>query len=54
MRLPPHWSDGDADPALAPIRLVAPGETAPALRRVISHSFAFGGSNAALVLEAAR
>lgn len=52
-RLPPHWWDGEADPALAPLHLVAPGETAPRLRRILSQSFAFGGSNAALVLEAA-
>jgi 3-oxoacyl-[acyl-carrier-protein] synthase-1 len=52
-RLPPHWWDGAVDPALAAIHLVAPGECAPApLRRVLSQSFAFGGSNAALVLEA--
>lgn len=53
-RLPPHWWDGAVDPALAPVRLAAPGEVAPSpLRRVLSQSFAFGGSNAALVLEAA-
>lgn len=53
-RLPPHWWDGVADPALAALRLVAPGETAATPpRRVLSQSFAFGGSNAALVLEAA-
>ena len=53
-RLPPHWWDGATDAALAPIRLARPGEIAPApLRRVLSQSFAFGGSNAALVLEAA-
>lgn len=51
--LPPHWWDGDVDPALAPIRLAAPGERAHApLRHALSQSFAFGGSNAALVLGA--
>ena len=52
--LPPHWWDGEADPALAPVRLVSPGERAAGpLRHVLSQSFAFGGSNAALVLGAA-
>ena len=50
--LPPHWWDGAADPALPQLALVAPGmrATRPP-RRVLSNSFAFGGSNAALVLE---
>jgi 3-oxoacyl-[acyl-carrier-protein] synthase I len=50
--LPPHWWDGQADPALPSLCLVDPGtrsERPP--RRVLSNSFAFGGSNAALVLE---
>lgn len=52
--LPPHWWDGEVDPALAPLRLVAPGARADRpLRHVLSQSFAFGGSNAALVLGAA-
>lgn len=51
--LPPHWYDGDYDPALPPIDLVQPGRGAPAaLRYVLSHSFAFGGSNAVLLLGA--
>ena len=53
-RLPPHWWDGERDPALAPLRLVAPGESlgrAPA--HVMSNSFAFGGSNATLLFSAA-
>jgi 3-oxoacyl-[acyl-carrier-protein] synthase-1 len=51
--LPPHWWDGATDEALAPVGLVAPGQTADApLRHVLSQSFAFGGSNAALVLGA--
>jgi 3-oxoacyl-[acyl-carrier-protein] synthase-1 len=50
--LPPHWWDGVADPALPRLALVAPGtRAARAPRRVLSNSFAFGGSNAALVLE---
>ena len=50
-RLPPHWWDGVRDPALPPLRPVAPGETlGRAPRHVLSNSFAFGGSNACLVL----
>jgi 3-oxoacyl-[acyl-carrier-protein] synthase-1 len=50
-RLPPHWWDGARDPALAPVRVAQPGETlGRAPRRVLSNSFAFGGSNACLVL----
>ena len=48
-RLPPHWFDGQRDEALPPVRLVAPGETGP-VQTVLSNSFAFGGSNAALLL----
>ncbi len=51
--LPPHWWDGQADAALPPLALVAPGSRAArAPRRVLSSSFAFGGSNAVLALEA--
>jgi 3-oxoacyl-[acyl-carrier-protein] synthase-1 len=54
-RLPPHWWDGDADPALPALALVPPGGVAAGpLRRALSQSFAFGGSNCALVLEACR
>lgn len=49
-RLPPHWWDGVVDPALPPLDLVAPGRRAAGpLRHVLSHSFAFGGSNAVLL-----
>ncbi|MBB5206770.1 beta-ketoacyl-ACP synthase [Chiayiivirga flava] len=52
--LPPHWWDGAADPALPSLHLVAPGERAArAPRHALSLSFAFGGSNAALLLAAA-
>ena len=52
--LPPHWWDGEADPAIAALNLVAPGtRAARPLRHVLSQSFAFGGSNAALLLGAA-
>lgn len=50
-RLPPHWWDGQSDPELAALALVRPGAQAPRpLRRVLSNSFAFGGSNASLAL----
>jgi len=49
--LPPHWWDGQSDPALPPLRLVAPGARLghpPSC--IMSNSFAFGGSNACLIL----
>ncbi|BCL77382.1 beta-ketoacyl-[acyl-carrier-protein] synthase II [Jeongeupia sp. HS-3] len=49
-RLPPHLWDGDADPAIPPLPLVAAGDTAE-IRCVLSTSFAFGGNNIALILE---
>lgn len=50
-RLPPHWWDGARDPALAAVRVAQPGEAlGRAPRHVLSNSFAFGGSNACLVL----
>lgn len=53
-RLPPHWWDGSADPEVAAIRLIAPGETlGRPPRHVLSNSFAFGGSNASLLFAAA-
>ncbi len=48
-RLPPHWFDGQRDEALPAIHLAAPGATATP-KAVLSNSFAFGGSNAALLL----
>lgn len=52
--LPPHWWDGVRDSALPAMRLVAPGEcTAGAPKWVMSNSFAFGGSNASLLLASA-
>lgn len=48
--LPPHWWDGESDPELPSLRLVRAGErAAKPLRHVLSQSFAFGGSNAALL-----
>lgn len=51
-QMPPHVWDGARDPELPQIRLTRAGETA-ALKRILSASYAFGGNNAALVLEAA-
>lgn len=52
--LPPHWWDGQPDPALPALSVVRPGEQlGRAPRYVMSNSFAFGGSNATLILGAA-
>lgn len=49
--LPPQLWDGVADPALPALRVATPGEKlGRPLRYALSNSFAFGGSNAALVL----
>ncbi|AOY01451.1 beta-ketoacyl-ACP synthase [Jeongeupia sp. USM3] len=53
-RLPPHVWDGDADPDIAPLPLVAPGTragTRAGVGAALSTSFAFGGNNIALILE---
>jgi 3-oxoacyl-[acyl-carrier-protein] synthase-1 len=48
--LPPHLWDGCADAELPPLAVAAPGaQLGRPLRHVLSNSFAFGGSNAALV-----
>jgi len=50
-RLPPHWWDGVPDPALPALSLVRPGHAlGRPPRYALSNSFAFGGSNATLVL----
>ncbi|MFZ6649485.1 beta-ketoacyl-ACP synthase [Undibacterium sp. TJN25] len=50
-KLPPHWWDGHTDPALKPLKLVRPSdELGRPLDYVLSNSFAFGGSNASLIL----
>lgn len=50
-QLPPHWWDGQVDPALAPTRPVPPGfQLGRAPQYILSNSFAFGGSNASLIL----
>lgn len=52
--LPPHWWDGQPDPALPPLRVVTPGESLGRTPRyVLSNSFAFGGSNASILLGSA-
>lgn len=51
-RLPPHLYDGAVDPELPALNLVAPGSRlAQPPAAVLSTSFAFGGSNVALLLE---
>jgi 3-oxoacyl-[acyl-carrier-protein] synthase-1 len=53
-RLPPHLWDGATDPALPALNLVRTGAAlGRPLRHVLSSSFAFGGSNAVLVLGSA-
>ncbi|MET3132921.1 3-oxoacyl-[acyl-carrier-protein] synthase-1 [Oxalobacteraceae bacterium GrIS 1.11] len=50
-KLPPHLWDGVPDPALPVLNLVRPGAAlGRPLRWALSNSFAFGGSNAVLVL----
>ncbi|WP_374041339.1 beta-ketoacyl-ACP synthase [Massilia sp. IC2-278] len=49
-KLPPHLWDGAADPALPALNVAAPGaRLGRPIRYALSNSFAFGGSNAALV-----
>ncbi len=49
--LPPHWWDGEADPELAPLNTVhSGGKLGRTPSYVLSNSFAFGGSNASLIL----
>lgn len=50
--LPPHLWDGVRDDEIAPLHLAGAGESFPAQKRLamLSNSFAFGGSNVALVL----
>lgn len=51
-RLPPHLWDGDADPAIPSLNLVTSGTRLDGepRRAMLSNSFAFGGSNMALIL----
>jgi 3-oxoacyl-[acyl-carrier-protein] synthase-1 len=50
--LPPHLWDGDVDPEIPPLDLVPPGTRAAPRERsaMLSNSFAFGGSNVAVIL----
>ncbi len=49
--LPPHWCEGALDATLPPLQLVQPGDAlGRPLHYALSNSFAFGGSNAALIL----
>ncbi len=50
--LPPHVWDGEADPLLPRLRLVEPGQkfARRSGRLCMSNSFAFGGSNASLLI----
>lgn len=53
-QLPVHWWDGANDSNLMQLNVVAPGDgLGRGVRHVLSNSFAFGGSNAALVFAAA-
>jgi len=49
--LPPNVFDGVCDPALPPLALVRRLRPVHGLRRVMSNSFGFGGSNVSLLLE---
>ena len=50
-RLPPHIHDGQSDPALPAIRLATANDRlATGACAMMSNSFAFGGSNASLIL----
>ncbi|WP_341503737.1 beta-ketoacyl-[acyl-carrier-protein] synthase family protein [Gallaecimonas sp. GXIMD4217] len=50
-RLPPHCMGGHWDPALPALNL-ADGQPGQPIRRAMSNSYAFGGSNVSLILEA--
>ncbi len=50
--LPPHRFDGHYDPELPALDLVGDQRRPQTLRRCLSNSFAFGGNNLSLMLEA--
>lgn len=47
----PHVFDGERDESLPPIRLASRADIDVPVQRILSNSFAFGGSNAAVILE---
>jgi 3-oxoacyl-[acyl-carrier-protein] synthase-1 len=49
-RCPPHVWDGERDPELPDLPLVARGERNGRVDRCLSNSFAFGGNNAAVII----
>lgn len=49
-KLPPHMWDGEADEGLLSETLVRVGQDKTALKYILSNSFAFGGSNASVIL----
>lgn len=48
--LPPHPWDGVRDKTLKPVNLVIPGTKVDNLRYILSNAFAFGGSNASIIV----
>lgn len=48
----PHVFDGAYDPQLSSLKLVEVGNALGRPRRILSNSFAFGGSNTSVILEA--
>ena len=49
--LPPHLWDGQADPELSPVKLIAAGSSPQQpLNYALSNTFAFGGNNISLLL----
>jgi 3-oxoacyl-[acyl-carrier-protein] synthase II len=52
-QLPPNAHCGSPDGSLGLNLVLEPGLTAPGLRAAISSSFAFGGTNSALLFERA-
>ena len=50
-KLIPHWWDGHVDAKLAPLNLIQAGaQLGRPMRYALSNSFAFGGSNACLII----
>ena len=51
--MPPNLDDGEADPALPSLALVRQLQPLAGLRRAMSNSYGFGGSNVSLIFEKA-